>query len=247
MTDLPPDGPHHVLGGRVTLWQPAKGYRTSTDAVLLAAAVRATAGQRLLDLGAGVGAVGLCIAARIDGVAVEGLELQPGLVELAARNAALTGVAGRVQFHSGDVSAPPATLAAGGFDHVVMNPPYAEAGEGRPPEAEQRRISFVAGNDAPLPVWIACARWMLKDRGRLVLIHRADRTDRIIAGLVPHFGAIEILPLWPRAGEAAKRVIIRARKGVATPATLHPGLVLHAPDGGWTPEAEAILAEAQAV
>lgn len=240
---LPIDGPHHVLGGRVTLWQPTHGYRTAVDAVLLAAAVPADEGARVLDLGTGVGAAALCLAARVGGVRVDGLEIQPDLVRLAHRNAALSGLAGQVTPHQGDIAAAPTHLAAGSYSFVMMNPPFAEPGEGRPPKDPSRRASFVTEGGG-VDLWIAAARRFLRPRGWLVMIHRADRIDRLLTALTPRFGAVTIVPIWPRAGVAAKRVIVAARFGVATPATVHPGLVLHEADGGWTAAASAILQDA---
>lgn len=240
------DGPHSVLGGRVTLWQPTRGYRTAIDAVLLAAAVPAESGARVLDLGMGVGAAALCLAARVDGVTVDGLEIQPELARLAQRNAAASGLAGWVTAHCGDIAAAPAHLAAGSYPFVTMNPPFAEPGEGRPPQDPSRRISFVTQGGG-LDLWIAAARRFLRPRGWLIAIHRADRLDRLMAALRPHFGGIVTIPIWPRAGVPAKRVILAARLGVATPATLHPGLVLHTADGAWTPQAAAILQDAAAL
>jgi tRNA1(Val) A37 N6-methylase TrmN6 len=94
---------------------------------------------------------------------------------------------------------------------------------------------------ADLSVWIATAARLLRPRGRLAVVHRADRFDALVRALAPRFGSVELVPLWPRAGEAARRVIVRARLGGRSPARLSAGLVLHAADGSFTPAAEAIL------
>jgi tRNA1(Val) A37 N6-methylase TrmN6 len=98
-----------------------------------------------------------------------------------------------------------------------------------------------------LAAWIDAARHLAKPRGTIVLIHRADRLDEVLARLRERAGAIEIIPLWPRVGEAAKRVIVRARTGARGPTTLLPGLVLHQADGAYTEAAEAILRAAAAL
>ncbi|MDT8344261.1 MAG: methyltransferase, partial [Thermohalobaculum sp.] len=95
-----------LLGGRVRLLQPGAGYRAATDPVLLAAAVPARPGERVLELGIGAGAATLCLAARVAGLVHAGLEIQPDYLALAARNAALNGVA--LVLFEGDVAAPPA-------------------------------------------------------------------------------------------------------------------------------------------
>ena len=57
-------------------------------------------------------------------------------------------------------------------------------------------------------------------------------------------GSVLLLPLAPREGQAAKRVLIMARRGGRGPARLLPPFVLHGPDGAFTPAAEAILRDA---
>src|SRR4029077_13316478 len=112
-----------LLGGRVRLLQPRRGYRVAVDAVLLAAAVDAGPDQRALDLGAGVGAVGLCVAARLPGCRIVGIELQPELAALAERNAVLNGVGDRLRTIVHDLALR-LPQALGKFDHVATNPPY---------------------------------------------------------------------------------------------------------------------------
>jgi len=231
-----------LLGGRVVLRQPAAGYRAAVDPVLLAAAVPARPGERVLDLGCGVGAAALALAARLPEVRITGLERDPGLARLFAANIAANAVAGRVEAVAGDLLDPPPEIAAGGFDHVMANPPYLAAAHADPPPDPGRRAARLEGA-AALADWIAAALAAVRPKGWLTLIHRADRLDHAIAALAGPAGAITVLPLWPRAGAPARRVILRARKGVRTPAALLPGLVLHEGEG-FTEAAQAILRDA---
>lgn len=236
----PPVTEDNLLGGRLRFFQPRRGFRAAIDPVLLAASVSARAGDRVLDLGCGVGTAALCLAMRISGVAVVGLEVQPDLVALARRNAAANGLDGRLTLFEGDLADSPDGLKGASFDHVMMNPPFAEEGQGTPPPDAGKAIAHIEG-DAGLETWIGRALRFLKPKGRLAMIHRADRLDAILAALATKAGGIEIIPLWPRGGKAAKRVIVRARKGVRTPLALKPGLVLHEADGRYTVETESIL------
>lgn len=229
-----------LLGGRVVLAQPRRGYRVAIDPILLAAAVRAGPGERVLDLGCGVGAAGLCLASRQPDCVVVGLEREADLVALARRNAQRNGFADRVTVFEGDIAQPPESLAPGGFDQVMANPPFLPASRGSAPPLREKALAAVEG-EATLADWIACALIMLKPKGWLTLIHRADRVDSLCRHLHDGFGAITLLPLWPQQGVQAKRIVVRARKGVRTPAAVLPGLVLHAPDGRYTTAAEAIL------
>lgn len=229
-----------LLGGAVRLRQPTQGYRAAIDPVLLAAAVPARPRDTVLDLGCGVGAAAFCLTARVPGATVTGLELQPPLAELARANAALNGLGDRVTLLTGDLLSPPPELEAGTFDHVMANPPYQDAAHGHPPPDASKATAHVEG-EATLTDWIATALSFLKRKGRLTLIHRADRLDAILAGLGDGAGETVVFPLWPKAGQPAKRVLVTARKGVATPLRLAPGLVLHEDDGAYTPAARSVL------
>ena len=89
--------------------------------------------------------------------------------------------------------------------------------------------------------WIDCAFRSLSGQGSLTIIHRADQIDDIIKAMGKRFGAIEIIPLWPKAGKEAKRVIVRAYKHRQSPARIHPGITLHQENGDYTEAAENIL------
>jgi tRNA1(Val) A37 N6-methylase TrmN6 len=232
------------LGGRLRLSQPAAGYRAAIDPVLLAAAVPAQPGERVIDLGCGVATAGLCLLTRVPGVAVTGLELQASLVDLAEKNARLNGCDARLRILAGDVACPPAALAVDTFDHVMLNPPYLEPGSARASAHEVRRIATVEG-PAGLDVWLACALALLRPRGSVTVVHRADRLHRILRPLAETCGDLAVFPLWPRQGEAAKRVLVQARKGSGGPLRFLPGLILHDAGGGYTPQAEAVLRDAQ--
>jgi len=229
-----------LLDGRVMLTQPTRGYRVAIDAVLLAAATAASAGERVLDLGTGVGASALCLAARVPGVVVVGLELQPELAMLAVGNAAANGLSERVTVMTGDVRQPRPPLAPWSFHRIMANPPYLRAGT-HTPAADSSRAAANGEGEADLAAWIGCAATLLRPRGVLTLIHRADRLDEVISLMRRQFGAITVFPLWPRAGAPAKRILVSGRRGVASPARLAAGLVLHEADGGYTAEADAVL------
>ena len=227
-----------LLGGRVRLLQPRRGYRVAVDAVLLAAAVDAAAGQRVLDLGAGVGAVGLCLAARVPGVTVTGVELQPELAALAHRNAALNGAGEYVKMIVHDLAfALPDGLAP--FDHVCTNPPYLAAAVADPSPDRSKALATVESS-ADLARWLAVATGALRDDGALTLIHRSDRLEEIVSILAASgWGDIAIKRLPP-----APRVLVCARKKATMARHEAPPLPLHRPEGGYTDDAEAILRHA---
>jgi tRNA1(Val) A37 N6-methylase TrmN6 len=233
------------LCGRLRLWQPRQGYRAATDPVLLAAAVPARPGQAVLDLGCGAGAAALCLAQRVAGLRLAGVELQPAYAELARRNAARNGVA--MQVEEGAVPDLPRALRQG-FDHVIANPPYYGAGGTPSPVAARDRALRAV---TPVADWVRAGLTRLVPGGWLTLILSTPLLPEALAALPPRGGSAEVLPLAPRDGRAAPRVILRARKGGRGPFRLLPALVLHqgaAHDGdreNYTPAATAVLREGQ--
>ena len=211
------------LGGRLRLWQPEKGYRAGVDPVILAASVPARPGQSLLDLGCGAGAAMLCLGARVPGVALAGLDLQEGFVDLARRNAEENGIAAEV--HRGDLAEMPAALRAQRFDHVIANPPYFDRADGKASADPARETAM--GEATPLSDWVAAAVRRCAPKGYVSVIHRAERLPELLALMAARLGAVQVLPLIPRAGRPARLVLIRGRMGSRAPFRLHDGLVMH--------------------
>lgn len=228
-----------LLDGRVRFAQPAKGYRVAIDPVLLAAAVSAPERGRAVELGCGGGAALLCLATRRPDLRLVGIEIDTDSADLARANVAANGLGQRIEILAADVRRPPSSLKAS-FDAAFFNPPYLiDANVDPPPDAAKRRATIGARRD--IAAWVAGALALLRPKGALIVIHRADRLDDLLAALTPATGEIVVFPLWPKHGEAARRVIARARKGLRSPLRLAAGLVLHRSDGSYTDAAERLL------
>jgi tRNA1(Val) A37 N6-methylase TrmN6 len=229
-----------LLGGRVRLRQSADGARAAIDPVFLAAAVPAEPNQQILDAGCGAGAAMLCLAARVPQCRVVGLELQRDLVRIAGDNAVLNRMGDRLSVMVGDLLRPPPRLSPGSFDHVMANPPFIERGRGSEAPNPAKAAANIEG-EAALGDWVRFALVMVRAKGTVTFIHRADRIDALLGQLAGRAGGVVIFPLWPRAGQPAGRVLVQARKQIAAPARLAAGLVLHEADGRFTAAAEAVL------
>jgi tRNA1(Val) A37 N6-methylase TrmN6 len=232
-----------ILGGRLLLRQPASGYRTGIDPVFLAAAIPLRAQGRALDLGCGVGVAALCLALRQPGLQVTGLEIQPALAELARANVALNGLGERVAIVTGDLLRPPVGIGSGGFDLVLANPPFHEAGKFSAPKEPGRAQGHMEG-EADLAAWIDRALELAAPRGVLAMIHKPERLGDILGGLQGRAGSVSVFPLWAGPGKPARRILLRAEKGSAGALNLHGGLVLHDADGRYSVAAEAVLRQA---
>lgn len=234
-----------VLGGRLRLLQPRRGHRVGHDAILLAAATPARAGENVVDLGAGVGAAGLAVAARILDVTVTLVEIDPALAALAAENAQRNDLAERVRAVVLDAAAPARAFAAAGLPaetamRVMINPPFNDAARQRTSPEPARRLAHASDPDA-LPRWIRTAAWLLRPRGTLTLIWRADGVAEVLRALEPAFGEVMVLPVHPKPAAPAIRILVRATKSSRAPLSLLPGLVLNDDGGRPTPEADAVL------
>jgi tRNA1(Val) A37 N6-methylase TrmN6 len=229
------------LCGRLRLLQPLKGYRAATDPVLLAAACPARPGDSVLDLGCGAGAASLCLGLRVPGLALSGLEVQPDYAELARRNAIRNGIA--LEVRDGDLARMPKALRRD-FDHVIANPPYYGSGGSPSPEAGRARAMQV---QTPLADWVATAARRLRPGGWLTLILITEGLPEVLSAMAPRLGSAAVLPLAPREGRPALRVLVQARKGgraqfrLLSPFVIHKGAAHDGDRESYTPAANAVL------
>jgi tRNA1(Val) A37 N6-methylase TrmN6 len=243
MTDLAAITEDGFLGGRLRLRQLRSGHRAGHDAVLLAAATPARAGQRIVDFGAGVGAAGLALARRVDGVSLVLVEIDPQLADLARVNAPLNEVPAQVV--TLDLAAPANVFAAAGLlpdmaDVVLMNPPFNDAARHRGSPDKAREIAHVATAQT-LAIWIHAARRLLRSGGMLTLIWRADGMADVLAALGRGFGSIAVMAVHGDPGAPAIRILVRAVKGARAPLEIHPAISLRDAAGGPDPYMQGIM------
>jgi tRNA1(Val) A37 N6-methylase TrmN6 len=229
-----------VLGGRLRLLQPRSGHRFGHDAVLLAAATRAASRDTIAELGAGVGLAGLAVAVRIPEAQVTLVESDSRLVALARENASRNALADRVRVLQADATSLQ-ELSAGGvqvgaLDHVIMNPPFNDPLRARASPDPARATAHVSAPHT-LSAWVDAAGRLLRDKGTLTLIWRADALSAVLASLSPVFGGPVVLPVHSRPSAAAIRVLVRTEKGSRAPLALLPGFFLQ--DAGGHPSAAA--------
>lgn len=235
------------LGGRLRLRQPVAGHRAGHDAILLAAATPARAGDRVVEFGAGVGAAGLALASRVAGIDLVMVELAPGLAGLAEFNASANGIAAQAIVL--DVTAGAAAHVAAGLgpdsaDVVLMNSPFNDPARHRGSPDASRRIAHVA-SPTTLECWVHAARRALRSGGTLSLIWRADGLGDVLDALRRGFGEIRIVAVHGRPNEPAIRVLVQAVKGSRAPLQICVPLVLNDGDGKPTALARAVLAGEQ--
>jgi tRNA1(Val) A37 N6-methylase TrmN6 len=240
------------LGGALEILQPSRGYRAGLDAVLLAAACGAGSGEqaRVLDAGAGVGVAGLCVARRVPNAHVTLVEREPALAALARQNANRNGLDARVRVVELDIAEGGAGINrsreadtgmnAGAFSHVIANPPYFTEGRGTRSPADLKAASHEMA-DGALEQWCRFLATAAASNGVVTVIHRADALGALLQGLGRRFGGLRVLPLHPRAGAEAHRVIVQGRKGSRAPLSLLTGIALHGEGHAFAPAIDAVL------
>ncbi len=235
------------LDGRIHVRQPAKGFRSGLDAVFLAAACPAEAGDAVLEAGCGAGVASLCLLARTPNIAVTGVEADPALAALARENAAANGFGDCFEAVAAGVEAPWSSLEGQlrreGYDHVMANPPFHVHGRARLSK-DGRNARSRAMHEGGLEAWLRFLAAAAKPGGTATVIHTAEALPQLLAAFDGRFGGLQVLPLHPKAGAPAIRVIVRGIKGSRAPFAIAPGIVLHEEDGTPTAAARAVLRDA---
>jgi tRNA1(Val) A37 N6-methylase TrmN6 len=234
------------LGGKLTLRQPREGYRAGPDAVFLAASIPAVAGESVLELGCGVGAASLCLNARVAGLDLTGVELQPEYAALARENAQ-----GKMDVVTADLAALPLSIRDRQFHHVMANPPYFLQKRRKKSGNVGREVAFT--EETPLKVWIDTAAKRLRPKGLFSLVQDIERLPDVLANTLPVLGSIEVLPMAPRIGRRPSRFLLRARKEGRAEFMMHPVCVLHqgpvhtVDRDSYLPEIKAVLRDGAAL
>jgi tRNA1(Val) A37 N6-methylase TrmN6 len=233
-----------ILDGRLRLYQPERGHRFGHDAILLAAATPARPGDRVVELGAGVGAASLALLARVPRIHVILVDIDARLTALASENIARNGFTEQAQAVTLDVGAvdqrfSEAGLQAGVFDQVMMNPPFnAPSLQASPDRA--RRTAHAASDDT-LRLWLRQAARLLRISGGMTLIWRAEDQAEVVQEIAAEFGAVTILPVHPAPDKPAIRILVNARKGKRETLRILPPLTLADEQRRPSAAAEAIL------
>ena len=237
---------YQLLGSRLDMLSANSGYRASIDPVLLAASVPVKTGQRILDVGCGTGAATFCLATRVPGIIVMGIDYQAALIMLAKQISILNGLTSSAKFINCDIIEPITYPQPSRFDHVMANPPHLKFGSGNVSRDPLKASANMEGK-AKLKDWVVFCLRSVVNGGTVTFVHRYDRRDELIS-LVKNYGSVAVVPFWPKIqGIGAKRVLVQVIKGANTVVHVKSGIVLHTNENGYTVEAQAILREAKAL
>ena len=212
------------LGGGIRIWQPKKGYRAGIDPILLAASVNVSAGQKVLDLGCGVGTASFAIGYRVKNVELYGIEIQKVFADLADLNSKENGI--ELQIECTNISNLSPNITSKNFDHVIANPPYFDRKFSVSGMNFSKEKSF--GDTCTISEWLKVAAKRAKPKGFVHFIVRSDRLMEIFTNMPNSLGSLVITPIISRKNQNAKLTILHAKKNgragfiISSPIILHP-------------------------
>ena len=211
------------LGGGIKIWQPKKGYRAGIDPILLAASVNISEGQKVLDLGCGVGTASFAIAYRVKDVELYGIEIQKVFADLANLNSDENGI--ELKLECSSITKLSANITSKSFDHVIANPPYFDR------KTSVRSINLAKeksfGDTCPLSDWLKVAAKRAKPKGFVHFIVRSDRLLEMFSNMPNSLGSLVITPIFSRKNENAKLSILHAKKNGRAGFIISPPIILH--------------------
>lgn len=230
-----------ILGGRIRVIQPRKGYRFSADAILLGRFVRVRNGDRVLELGAGSGVITMMVAALNKPREAVALEIQPEMVAMIRRSALLNGL-DAVRAIEADLRQPSiADLAPNSFDLVIANPPYRAIGAGRESPECGRRLAR-SESSASLEDFVAAASRYAREGGRTAFVFLADRAAELLSTMrARRLEPKRLRFVHPYIDARATALLVEARKGGGVELSVEAPLVLHEAPGVYTREAREML------
>lgn len=234
-----------ILGGRVVMLQPKKGYRVAVDPVLLAASIPAKPGDTILDLGSGTGAASFCLRSRVEGVKISGVESNPDYLALAEESVVMNNWIEDIAFMQGDIRHELDPLEPDTFDWVMANPPFYDDEKYSPSPDEGKSAAHAIGGG--LQPWLDCAAKYLKPDGWFFLIYPGGAEEEALATIRAPFRELRILRIWPKVEGPTKRLIIAARKGGMGMIKEAGTFILHEDNGDYTPAARAVLWDATSI
>lgn len=232
---------NYLLDKRVIVFQPINGYHASTDAIILSSLIKhLKKGENILDVGSGTGAISLCLAHRFSTLKpqITGMELQSDLAELSNQSATANGFQDFLHYINCNIKNKPKDIENCSFAHVITNPPYAT--EDMPSPNTSKALAH-NHHDFSLTLWIQFCIKMLRPKGYFYIINRAEAIDEILSAITGKLGRIQVIPLFSKPQQNAKRVMIIAQKDNHAATQILPGLTVHKEDGNYTDIAHNIL------
>lgn len=225
-----------LTGYDLRIVQPRHGYRFSLDPLLLADFAAVRRGERAADLGTGCGVLALLLARLEGSCSVTGVEFQPAMAQIAARNILLNDLSDRIEVVPADVLSLKSRFPVDSFDLVVSNPPYRRPGTGK--------VSPRAGRDdarhetsATLADFLAAAKFLVKPSGRICFIYHTCRLAELMAqAALQKLGVLRLRMVHGNSSAPARMFLVELAKGRVGELRVEPPLMVRGDAGGYSSE-----------
>ena len=206
------------------------------DAVLLSGFIKASEGDRCLDLGTGNGIIPILMSAKTKAAHITGLEIQEESADMARRSVALNRLSSRIEIVTGDLREAASMFEAASFDVITCNPPYMIADHGiRNPES----ALAIARHEicATLDDVVRAAAYLVRSGGSFFMVHRPFRIAEIIRTL----SAYNLEPkrmrlVYPYADKEPNMVLIQSVRGGRPRMQVEKPLIVYESQGVYSEE-----------
>lgn len=168
-----------ILNKNIKILQKEDGFKYGTDAVILSEFASVKPNERALDLCTGTGIIPLLLYIKSPKTNFFSIEIQEEIYDMAKRSLALSGLTDKINLMLGDLKDYKNHFLPQSFEVITCNPPYMPENTGKMCISETERLSRheILCN---LEDVIKASGWLLKDGGRLYMVHRSDRLSDII-------------------------------------------------------------------
>ncbi|MCO4329812.1 tRNA1(Val) (adenine(37)-N6)-methyltransferase [Staphylococcus hyicus] len=214
-------------------------FSFSTDALLLGHFTKLRTRDRILDLCTGNGVIPLLLSAKGPN-AITGIEIQQTLVDMAQRSVAYNALSSRIEVIHDDIQNVTRRFKPSSFDLVTCNPPYFKINQMNQHQIEAHKIArhevYCTLDDC-----IRVSGHALKQGGRLMMVHRAERLLDIFESMRRY--AIEpkhLHMVYSKPGKDAQTIVVEGRKGGNEGLKLAPPFYIYDKSGQYTDDMKAV-------
>ena len=220
------------------LIQNIKGYKFSTDSVILANFGHARPNDVYVDLCSGSGVVAILFSCKNNLKKAYALELQPQLADMAKRSIEYNDLKEKIEVVNDDLSNLDKIFGCEKVDVITVNPPYNEVGETSVTDEIAIATHELKTNLETIAKMSAKA---LKFGGKFYMVHRADRLASIIYELKKYKLEPKVLRVvYPKANKEPNLILVEAKKGAKSGLKIMQPLILNNEDGTESEELKRI-------
>ncbi len=225
-----------IPGTKLNIIQNKNRFSYGIDAILLTSFIKIQKGSHVMDLGTGTGIIPLRLQGLYEPGRIIGVEIQQDMVEMATRSVYMNQLEDKIDIINMDLKDIPSRFKKSTFDIITSNPPYIKRGSGIVNPNKNFALSRHEIS-CTLEDIMRIAQYLLKNKGKLYLVHRPNRLSDIIwtareYGLEPK----TIQFIYPKANQAPNLLLLECIKGGNIDLKIEKPIVVYDDKGTYTEE-----------